>query len=216
MVSVYVKAAVIAVLIFAANAVVVKYLDDSRNAELTARLAEIEEETQSSRIVLLYMQILGEEEKETACPALEQKTSEQITKALELVYKLQQANQENLLANLEQTKRKYILTNTELYLHVIQLKQTCKNADITPVIYFYPDKTDCFECKVQAGILDSIVAKCKNVRVFAFPSDIKIGLTDALLTRYKITRTPSVVANEVTLGGLHKEEDVMKLISCTS
>ena len=56
MVSVYVKALIITVVLFIGNFFIIKYLDDSRAADLKAQLDSANEEIQSAQVFLLYSQ----------------------------------------------------------------------------------------------------------------------------------------------------------------
>ncbi|MFH1056920.1 MAG: hypothetical protein V1717_03955 [Candidatus Micrarchaeota archaeon] len=213
MVSIYAKALLITILLFTGNYFFVKYLDDTRTQELQARFSDLEEEMQSSRILLLYMQTYNRSEE--ICPALEETARAQVNKLYDLSSQLQQTEEATSFTDTRKIKTGFILANAELWLYVQQLKEACGTSGITPILYFYPDKVDCVECKAQAQVLNSIRDECKNVRVFAFPTDLDISVVNAIKTRYSISATPSIVLNEKTNAGLISRDSILKQIECS-
>ncbi|MCX6768039.1 MAG: hypothetical protein NTY90_04925 [Candidatus Micrarchaeota archaeon] len=215
MVSVYVKALFLTLLFFAANFFLIKYLDDTRADSVSSQLATIDEEMQSSRILLFYIQTANATR--DACPALEAKTMEQLNNIYGLARQLEEVRHTSILSSTEQIKRKYILTNSELWLYVTQLQKYCSDAPagITPILYFYPDKRDCVECRAQAEVLDKVRDQCVNVRIFAFPTDLEIGVLPTLMKKYGIEKTPSLVINEKKIEGIVTEEIIRSLVPCT-
>ena len=85
-----------------------------------------------------------------------------------------------------------------------------------PVLYFYPDKQDCVQCRAQAEVLDKLRDDCRNIRIFAFPTDLNISIVDAFKSRYEINQTPSVVVAEKTFAGITSREQILKLLPCES
>src|SRR3989338_8319753 len=69
MVSIYVKALVITLVLFVGNFFLVKYLDESRAQALQTQFDELQQEIQSSQLVLLYSQTSGNPRE--SCPILE-------------------------------------------------------------------------------------------------------------------------------------------------
>ncbi|MFH1258088.1 MAG: hypothetical protein V1658_04060, partial [Candidatus Micrarchaeota archaeon] len=165
MVSVFIKAGVIVLLVFIGNVLVVKNIEDGRQAEVQEKLAKMEREGQTSKLMLLYMQTLDKEDAAALCPALDSLTSEQILAANNLAYQIDKYREANLIASLEEARERYILNSVELWLYLKQLEEVCGMKKLTPILYFYPEKAACPECKVQADILNSYRDRCTNVRV---------------------------------------------------
>lgn len=214
MVSVYVKALVITLVLFAGNYFFVKYLDESRAQDLQAQFLALEDEMQSSRVLLLYTQAYNKSVE--VCPALESQANAQINRLYDLFGRLQQTESSSVLSDTSSIKTRFILANAELWIYLQQLNSLCSNNRITPILYFYPDKVDCVECRAQAQVLNEIRDGCKNVRVFAFPTDLGIGVVDAIKNRYAISTTPSIVVNEKTHAGLESKESVLSRVQCAS
>lgn len=212
MVSVYVKALVITLVLFAGNFFFVKYLDDSRAQDLQTRVSELEDEMQSSRTLLLYTQTYNQSSE--ICPALEETTRAQVNKLYDLFNQLQQTESSSVLSDTSSVKRRFILANSELWLYLQQLNAVCKNAGVKPILYFYPDKRDCVECRAQAQILNQVRDECKNVRIFAFPTDLDMGVVNAIKNRYAVNTTPSIVLNEKTYEGITSKEIILARLSC--
>lgn len=215
MVSVYAKALLITLVIFTGNFFFVKYLDDTRAADLRAQLDRANDDLQASRILLLYGQAYGGPAPEI-CPLLENRTSEQVNRLYDLLLELQKASEANVFTDVAPIKTRYILSNAELYLYAAQLKNTCGTSRMEPVLYFYPDKRDCIECRAQAEILDGLRDDCGNIRVFAFPTDLGIGVVDALKTRYSIESTPAIVVGNAAFSGVTSRERILALAPCVA
>jgi len=216
MVSTYVKALVITAVLFVGNFFLVKYVDDSRNADIAARLAAIDEEMQSSQVLLLYLQSTNDSA--TACLALEAKAKEQISLLYGLAGQLESSEASNMLGNISPLKRKFILSNTQLLLYVTQLQAACGYSDMVPVLYFYPDREEgaaCMECRAQADMLTAWRNECKNVRVFAFPTNADMAVLEILKKKYGVTKTPAVVVNEKLYSGLTPLDRLREGTACT-
>jgi len=212
MVSVYVKALIITIVIFVGNFFFIKYLDDSRAGEVQARLEKAEEELQSARLLLLYSQAFNNSPE--ICPLLETRTNEQINRLYALYQELQSVSNTNVFTDTSRIKTRYILSNAELYLYAVQLKKTCGYAGMDPILYFYPDKQDCVECRAQAQVLDKLRDDCNNIRIFAFPTDLNISIADALKERYAISQTPAIVVADKTFGGITSREQILRMLQC--
>ena len=103
----------------------------------------------------------------------------------------------------------------ELYLLVTKAQKQCGSGEIKPVVYFYPDKYYCPECATQAAILDSVVNACPQVRVFAFPADLRVPVIDLLVKKYAIEKYPGLVFNgksaQTPISG---EQDLKQQLGC--
>jgi len=212
MVSVYVKAFLITALLFIGNFFFVKYLDDSRAAQLRAEVSDIEEQVQSSSALLLYSQTFNNSAE--LCPILGQETEKQVGRLYKLFGELQTASEANVFADTATIKSRFVLTNVQLWLYLQQLDKACGGTDVVPVLYFYPDKRDCLECRAQAAVLNDVTAKCSHVRVFALPTDTDVPVLQAIKAKYGVTREPTLVINDRRFDGLVAKDDVMRETGC--
>ncbi|MFQ5406097.1 MAG: hypothetical protein ACE5DI_02995 [Candidatus Micrarchaeia archaeon] len=212
MVSIYTKAAVITVILFAANFMFIKVLDDNRANEIITQLEEVELQSHSSRLLFQYLQTI-KAEPENACPALEQKTKEQATKTYQAFAKLQTAKAENIVSGTDPLDKKYLLANSELLLDVYNLQKLCDSNFIEPILYFYPHGK-CIECQAQAEVLEQVKAECQNARVFAFPLSSDLGFLEVIKKQQDVTQAPSLVINDKTFKGLTSKNDALKHLKC--
>lgn len=210
--SVYVKALAITLLLFAGNFAVIKYLDDSRASELRTQLYSIQEEMQSSRVLLLYSQ--SRNDSASLCPLLANQTNEQVAELYELYGDLAVAEEAHVFADTAQIKRIFMLTNAELLLYLRQMESACGFKMVEPVLYFYPDGEDCLECRAQARILDALTQDCPNVRVFAFPSNSDLPVIKAIAEEYGVAENPSLVIKGKLYPGVSTREELMNLVAC--
>ncbi len=214
MVSVYVKAAVITLVLFVGNFFLVKYIDESRAADIASKLDEIEYEMQNERTLLLYAQTVNSSSAQNLCPALEARTRDQINRIYDVLARMQQASAANVLSDIEKIKRRYVLMNSELWLYVAQLNKLCGATGIFPILYFYPDRQDCLECRAQADVLNAVRDECKNIRIFAFPTDMDIGIVEVIKRQYSVNSTPTIVVNETVFRGLTPRSVVLGRSEC--
>lgn len=214
MVSLYVKAGVITLAIFLLGMFIVKYVDDQRLGKINEEVRQVIESSESTKLLFLYLQTEQSVNKSVICPVLEQRTKAQVEKAYVLVSRLQEYGDANVVANYDEVKTRYILANTELWLYVLQSKKLCDTSYITPVLFFYSDKVYCQECIVQGEILDKVISQCKDVRVFAFPYDLDVGILDLIKARYNVTKVPMIVINERQLTGLQSESGIKEELNC--
>ena len=216
MVSIYVKALVITLVLFTGNFFLVKYLDESRAQSLQSQFDQLQQEIQSSQLVLLYSQTLGNPE--DSCPILESTVKGQTNRLYLLAAQLREIESANILASTAPLKKRFILENVGLWLYLRQLDSLCGKSETTPVLYFYPELNDpfCVDCKTQAEILNQLSGECKNVRVFAFPTDTDIPAVNLIKNRYGVSLTPSIVANEKLYSGLTSKQAILSQIQCVA
>ena len=111
-------------------------------------------------------------------------------------------------------KRKFILQNIELYLLVSKAEKDCGLAAVKPVVYFYPDKYYCADCASQAAVLDSVVAQCPQVRVFAFPTDLEIPVIDMLTRKYEVEKYPTIIFGGKKRDSIVSAQELKEALSC--
>ena len=63
-------------------------------------------------------------------------------------------------------------------------------------------------------MLDSVVSKCSNVRVFAFPTDLDIPLIDVLAQKYGVEKYPTLVFSGVKRDSLVSEIVLKDALGC--
>jgi hypothetical protein len=212
MVSVYAKAAVITLVLFASNFALVKYLDDSRADQLRTEMASIAEDVQSANTLILYSQVFNGSAEQ--CPLLRQQAGLQQNRLYSLYADLDRASTENVLADTSAIKRSFVISNVQLWLYLQQLDRSCGGSGVSPVIYFYNGQGECDECRAQAQVLDGVVRECPNVRVFALPFESQMQTVSAIVERYKVTGRPSLVINDKVFSGIQSAATIINQTGC--
>ncbi len=179
---------------------------------LQANLNEASIESESARLTALIAQSFGSDT--NYCGAMHQRISAQLGRNFSILSQLETTDKELLLSDVLQLKKKYFLSNAELYYYMKQSKQLCSPKDVL-ALYFYFDEKQCPDCYVQGKILDSIRAKCSNFKVFSFPIDVDLGTTNFFKTLFGINSAPTIVIGDKTvLAGLQSEQEIMKQFEC--
>ncbi|MCX6778190.1 MAG: hypothetical protein NT157_04895 [Candidatus Micrarchaeota archaeon] len=211
MVSVYVKAAIATFLVFLLGMFMVRSIDEQRIAGLNSEVEKVSMDAESARLFLLYMQLEGDSD---ICPALLAYTGKQAARTFELASSLQEAERNNVLGSYSEVHRHYDLANLELYLYYEQARKKCPGSLQQSVLYFYEIGDGCTQCGVQEAVLNKVRDDC-GVRIFAFPSNSDEAMVNALVSKYGIKQTPSVVAANSTLPGLQDADSVKRAIGCS-
>lgn len=212
MASIWIRALVLTVLLFSVNFAFIKLLDDGRTTDLFRQVDAVDEQTQNNRVELLQLQAQGN--LTDACPTLANQTLAQITKLYDLSQNLENVERSNFLGDTQRVRRQFILSNAELLAYSQLLEKSCGGSYFKPILYFYPDQTDCFNCKVQAEELNKVTAQCPQARVFAFPTNSNLTALQNLQKEYHITTYPSTVINGDTYAGITTAPTIKTRIEC--
>ncbi|MFH1588459.1 MAG: hypothetical protein ABIA76_03930 [Candidatus Diapherotrites archaeon] len=212
----YLKAAILTFLIFLLGLFLAQQMDSLRFNDLQSQVDSEVLELNSTKLSFLFLQLFEEDFQDTElCSIVEQRIDFQARQTFELVQNLENSKKNSLLADYDLLKKKYYLKNAELFLYFKQAEKTCGKTELIPILYFYPDKTDCPDCKVQAAILDKTRDECGTVRVFAFPTDLDIEIISLIKSKYGIRQEPSIVLNEKTFSGIQTEQKIKQEIQCS-
>jgi len=114
-------------------------------------------------------------------------------------------------------RKQYFIANFKLYLsHLSYIKQCGDEEDLELILFFYTAERECPDCLVEGTVLDTLRENCKNVRVFAFPTDVNMDLLDTLNRYYNITTVPSIVIDnrDIIIEGLVDYDNITKYIKC--
>ncbi len=217
MVNKYAKALLLTLVLFVLGLGIMSYFDNARVSGISNSIEVASLNTESTYQLLLYTQIFGDDP--AICPVLSKNIDSQVEKLGGLLSELGQAKSQGFFADIGLAKRKYLVQNGLLYLLVEKSRKDCGNKGIVPVLYFYPEKYYCAECAAQAAVLNSVVAKCRNVRVFALPYDYGLPLVDLLLEKHGITSFPAVIIGghepvAISNGSVIPRTDIMQKIQC--
>ncbi len=212
MVSVYLKALIITIVLFVGNYFLVKYWDDSRAADLSAQVSKLEEDVQSMNALLLYTSVYNDST--AACPLLLSQVTTQQAHLYSLFGELQKSSQENVFTDTSTAKRSFVISNLQFWLYLQKLEATCGSTGIKSILYFYNDQGDCVECRAQAQVLNGIAQDCPQVRVFAVAYDSNLDVVKALDLKFGINSVPALVINGTVYKSLQPRETVASLVDC--
>ncbi|MCD6279807.1 hypothetical protein J7J26_03495 [Candidatus Micrarchaeota archaeon] len=114
-------------------------------------------------------------------------------------------------------RKQYFLANFRLYLSYKSYIEKCgaNNDNLQLILFFYTAEEECPDCIVQGRVLDTLRQNCKNVRVFAFPTDVNMNLLDVMKMSYKIDRDPTVIIDnkDVIFEGLTSYAQIRRYIN---
>ncbi len=211
MVNRYLKAFLLTLLILGVGLAGISFIDDSRLKGITAAVEEDALELQASQQLFLYQNVFKDD---SLCAVLNKRIDNQRTRAISILNEIDTAQANSLFGDTALLKRKFLLQNVELYLLMKQSISECGNSEVEPILYFYPDEFYCGDCATQAKVLDSVVSKCSNARVFAFPTDVDVPVIELLEAHYNVTKIPTLVIRDAKLEGLSPESKILASFAC--
>ena len=211
MVNRYLKAFFLTLAILIVGLVAISFIDNSRLSSISDSVESSSLELQASQQLFLYEAVFPDE---TLCSVLNKRIELQKNQSISVLNEIESAQNNSLFGNTGLLKKKFLLQNVELYLLIKKAENDCGSKEIIPILYFFPDKVYCADCASQAKVLDSVAAKCSNVRVFAFPTDLDVPVIDLLSAKYSVKTHPSLVVNDKKLEGVISEPGLLKEFSC--
>ncbi len=210
---IYLKAVVFSLVFSLAGFFIINLIDSQTILRLEDRVNESALEAQESKLFFLLLN--DAQNKEVACSLIKQKIDLQFGRNAAFLSAIDEANKSIFLKDFSLVKKNYFLANAELYFLFKQANEVC-NEENELILFFYKDqKPLCADCLVQGKILDEIRASCPNVKSFAFPVDLEIGVVDLFKSLHSFDGVPSIVINEqIVFEGLASKEKIMAEISC--
>lgn len=209
MANAYVKAALLTAALTLFGFFFISQLDAMRTAELRGSVDDLLFQSESERLLFFYSETMGNGSSEL-CSYLASATESKASRTYALYEKIAQYEKTNVLnTEYERIRNQYYLSNAALYLNLRAMEKYCGQSPYATVLFFYKVNGDCPECRAQGGVLDAIVQKRPDVRVFAFPSDTDLGFINVFVLRHKISEVPAMVIDDkVVLSGLQTEEEI--------
>ena len=114
----------------------------------------------------------------------------------------------------QRLKRQYLVSIMNLYLALERTSATCPMG-ITPVLYFWPDNSDCPTCATFVYQLEEIKKDCPDVRVFAFPSNpANFEPVDALQKKFNVKASPALVIGKSVIETVTDTSELRRLAQC--
>jgi len=212
MVSKYLKALALTIILLIIGLSLIRYLDDSRVNEIASAIESASIDAEATQQLLFYESIFGD--KEYTCPVLSNMIGSQIENIREVLGQIEQAEAQNFLGNTQLLRQKYLNQNIQLYLLVEKSIRDCGDESIEPIIYFYTDKSYSVDEATQSKVLDTVVEQCNKVRVFALPHDLDIPIVSVLLAKYKISIYPALIIGDEKFEGVYSDKFILGKLSC--
>ncbi|MEM4257074.1 MAG: hypothetical protein QXD98_01810 [Candidatus Diapherotrites archaeon] len=206
MVNRYFVAFVLTFLVIGFGLVLTKFFDDSRINAILDSVEFSALDLQYTKQISDYENIFGLPE--NYCVIMTKSIETQSVAVRKAYLELQAVEKQNFLGNLDLLIKKYHVQNIELYLLLEKARKSCSDLPF-PIVFLYNRNSYCADCISQGKILDSVVAKCNNVRVFAFPFDDNIPVVELIKASRGIVKAPSVVVGKITFDSLVSEQKIL-------
>lgn len=184
--------------------------DNARMSSLKKDIEQVVTDNQAQQSLYRYMQVMAKSPSEY-CPYLEDLRENQFRKTNSIATKVRDYEKRNIFnSEYDALKSVYFAGLLDMYVSSFELRKNCNSTDV-PLVLFYSIDVDCPSCVVQNEILDKVVGKCRNLRVYSFPIDGNVKLPGIISDRYSIASVPSMVFNdEEVVYGLQSEQSVIE------
>lgn len=109
-------------------------------------------------------------------------------------------------------KKYYSLLEIKDYILMRKVYQKCAVHPIS-ILYFYSNKNDCTDCRLQGYVLTRLREQYPDVRVYTFDYNLDLNAMTTLTKLYKIeSPLPALVINEKTHSGFQSIEQILKYV----
>ena len=210
--TVFAKAAIALVVLFALS-IYAGYAIESENYSKTeGRINEFQNELENAMLFSLFIQTY--DHSDSMCTVFKDQIAESTLQTRD-VYIALEASRGGVFTQYETLRREYFLANMRFYLLASQYKRECNDSDLEPILFFYTSNSDCPVCAAQGKVLDSVVAECPNIRVYALPADVEqVSMIKAFKAYYGVNVTPSIVIKDVTYSKPMAKDEIEQKIGC--
>jgi hypothetical protein len=215
MVNLFVRAGILTLLILTAWFLLSTALEGERNNTLLGKIDTVIAEEGAVDAYLEYIESTGDTQR--YCDVLTEHIQKQNERLFPLLSLLDQARQNGLQNDYSTVRQRFQAANAKLYFSLKKFDYKCpeSNALKQPILYFFPDGTNCNECLIQAQILNEVRDAChQQIQIFAFPVEGGIEPVDLLVKDYAIQKTPSLVIEEKVYEGVQSKSTLNALLAC--
>jgi hypothetical protein len=101
--------------------------------------------------------------------------------------------------NVLQIKQQYNLLQIKDYLLRQDLNERC-GEEIVSVLYFH--ELDCRDCRTQSSVLDELVERYPEVRIYWLDRDLRTPAMETLVSMFSVDEVPAIIVNDKLTGGL--------------
>lgn len=215
MVNLFVRAGILTLLILTAWFLLSTALEGERNNTLLGKIDTVIAEEGAVDAYLEYIE--STQDTQRYCEVLTEHIQKQNERLFPLLSLLDQARQNGLQNDYSNVRQRFQAANAKLYFSLKKFETKCpeSNALKQPILYFFPDGTNCNECLIQAQILNEVRDAChQQIQIFAFPVEGGIEPVDLLVKDYGIEKTPSLVIGEKVYAGVQSKSMLNELLAC--
>lgn len=194
---IYLKAALLTLLVFVSGIAVGWYLDETRVSFVKSKIDELE--VSFSNLALeeeFYRSVVTDSK--ILCNIYISKANDLALQAGKLGSYLESFREISKfsLHNIESLKDRYFILNLQLWLYMRKLREGC-NYNATTILFFYTSVNKCDDCIAQGIVLDQLKKKDPNkYMIFAIDVDSKLGIVNALKVYFNVTQVPTLIVNE--------------------
>jgi len=216
MVNLFIRAGILTILILTAWFLLSTALEGERNNTLLGKIDTVIAEEGAVDAYLEYIE--STQDTQRYCDVLTEHIQKQNERLFPLLSLLDQARQNGLQNDYSIVRQRFQAANAKLYFSLKKFETKCteSNALKQPILYFFPDNTNCNECLIQAQILNEVRDTChQQIQIFAFPVEGGIEPVDLLVKDYGIQKTPSLVVREIVYEGVQSKSKLETLLSCS-
>lgn len=118
----------------------------------------------------------------------------------------------NLFSEFFVLKKQFLLANVNLWRLSTLQKNYC-NSRHSDLLYVYSSRKDCYDCRVQGQIIDSVRKTC-NVRVFVLDTEENLASLSIIKKQYNIENAPAVIVDGKLYNGVQSEAALKELLKC--
>ncbi len=215
MVSLFVRAGVLTILVLGAWLLFSAAFEGERNSSILNQIDNVIAEESAINSYLDYLQSLGDQGR--FCSALETHIQTQNKRLFDLLGILEQARQNSLNNQYPIVRKRFQSANAQLYFSLKRFEKECPNREkpLIPILYFFSDTEECGDCQLQAQILDDVGKTCAQpIQIFAFPYEGGIEPIELLVKDYTITHAPTLVIDENKYVGVQGPTFLGKKLNC--
>jgi hypothetical protein len=209
------KAAILTAVVFILGVLLGYYIESGRLTEIEEEYKKVELQWADAKLQTLYYQTLSPD----LCKAAIEENLKFSDKVYEEGLKLEEYEEANKLGadKFSLDKKRYSLLKVEFLLNSLFLKEKCKSANYTNLVYFYAsDPTDNQE--LQQIAISEILKQLKqkqgsSLMLIPLPIDLDISVINVINKAYNVNSIPTILINEkIKIEGVKTIEEIEKAI----
>jgi hypothetical protein len=215
MVNPFVKAFALMLVILVAWFMFGTLFEGERNNTILGEIDSVIQEQSATRAYLDYLSSTQDETR--FCSVLHDHIQSQNVRLFGLLATLEETRINSINNQYPLVRKRFQSANAQLFFSLKRFENECQLQEkpLVPILYFFPDKHECAECKLQAQILTELGKTCSApIQIFAFPIEGGLEPIELLVKDYNITVSPSLVIGENVLEGIQSKSKLNEMLNC--